>query len=211
MAAEAKVQSGNRVETQGNTLHLPRYVQGNRSLQWWGVFFVVVIELTIFATLFSSYFYLRAAVEQWPPDGIGLPEMGLPLVATFVLLVGVWFARDSVRSIRRNDEAGLQRNLAILILIGLVYIALRTVEFDGATHGFTTNAYSSIFWTVVWFHVAHVIGSILMAGALFVAARQGHFHGEKSTAIEGNAQLWTFGAAVNIAVFVVLYLSPIWL
>ena len=59
----------------------------SKPLAWWGMMTIIATESMVFVGLLSSYLFLRASSQQWPPLGIPLPE--IPKTAVFsVLLIG---------------------------------------------------------------------------------------------------------------------------
>jgi cytochrome c oxidase subunit III len=195
----------------GSSDELSRYASGSQAIPWWGIFFLIVIELTVFGTLISSYFYLRAAVEVWPPDGIEPSSLLLPTLNSLFFALSVIPMARSVRCAKNGDRRGLLLNLAAGFVMGLVFLVLKIVEYSDSPYTWATNAYGSIVWTMIGFHSAHVLATLLKSGAIWVAAYQDYFNERRHSAVEGNALYWYFVVGIWAPLYVVIYLSPRWL
>ena len=57
-----------------------------RSTAWWGMVVLIMTEAMIFATLLSSYLFIRAASKEWPPHPIEAPELTIVWLFTAILL-----------------------------------------------------------------------------------------------------------------------------
>jgi cytochrome c oxidase subunit I+III len=207
-------ESSTATVTVGGSSHttvLPRWVSGSRSVGWWGILFLVIIEVTVFGSLISSYFYLRAGVPQWPPDGIEPSELFLPTLNSILLLASVIPMYWAVKQIKQGSRKNLLIGLATVFFIGLIFLVLKYVEYSDKPYTWETNAYGSIVWTVVGFHTAHVIATMLKIAAIWVAAWKGFFNAERHVAVEGNALYWYFVVGIWAPLYVMLYWAPRWL
>ncbi|MBX3001224.1 MAG: heme-copper oxidase subunit III [Caldilineaceae bacterium] len=202
-----------RVETRQriDASNLPRYVTGPRAVGWWGVAFLVVIELMVFGSLVSSYFYLAGNSPQWPQDGLKPPELLLPTITTLVLLAGVIPMAWGVKGIQKGSALRLKTGLVLSFLIGATYLVLKYVEYSDLDYTWATNAYASIVWTMIGFHSAHVLATLLFMAAVFVLAQQGYFREDRHVAVQCNALYWYFICGSWPLLYVVLYWSPRWL
>lgn len=189
----------------------PRYVSGSRAIGWWGILFLVIIELTVFGSLITSYFYLRANVPEWPPDGIHPPELFLPTVNSILFLTSVIPMAWATRGIKQGKPGRLKIGFAIAFAIGLVFLVLKYIEYSGKSYTWETNAYGSITWTIIGFHSAHVIATLLKTAAIWVLAYQGYFNEERHVAVEGNALYWYFVVGIWVPLYFVLYWAPRWI
>src|SRR4051794_36240830 len=71
-----------------------------RSVGWWGMVLLIATEATIFASLFASYFFIRAAAPEWPPHGIEAPELTRIIFFSFILVgssVPIVIAESAIR------------------------------------------------------------------------------------------------------------------
>jgi cytochrome c oxidase subunit III len=182
---------------------------GARPSGWWGMVLLIATESTLFALLLATYFYLRfTAVGSWPPDGIADPKLLEPLLATLVVVVAALpFAWASAAAGRLRPGAA-RLGLAAGIGIGLGFLVFQYVLVDESLDRFRpeTNAYGSIFYTLVGLHFVHVAGGILLA--IWALARTWRFDRTAVVTVRVTALYWYFLAVVAAVVFLTLYLSP---
>lgn len=187
---------------------LPSVLSGTGAPVWWAMIVLVVIETTVFATLISSYLYLRFRAQSWPPEGIPQPDLLLPILNTGVLLassVAVFWGSNGVK---KGDLRRLKLGIGVGIVLEVVFFALKLVLSSGLEYGFTTHAYGSIFSAIDRFHTVHVFVAILMASVAEVLALRGYFAPQRRLGIQAVNIYWQFVAIVWIPVFVVLFLVP---
>jgi heme/copper-type cytochrome/quinol oxidase subunit 3 len=175
---------------------------------WWGMAVFMATEATLFGSLIGSYFYLRFTSTQWPQGGIAPPSVSLPLALTAGLLLSglpMWGA--SAAALRgRTRAAWLLIALALAMQAG--YWAVQLVSYIDDQHTFdpTTNAYGSIYFTLLGAHHAHVLVGMLLNLWLLVRLLGG-LTDYRVTAVRAIALYWYVVNA--IAVFVVLtQISP---
>ena len=189
---------------------LPEYAFGHRSVMWWGVLGMIVIEGTMFAMLIGAYFYLRGRVPNWPP-GAKPPDLFYGTLNTFVLLVSVlpnvWYQRASERLDLRKVRLGLLLSLAFAV----AFLVLRVYEFRTLNVQWTTNAYGSVVWTLLGMHTVHlvtdVIDSVVLTVLLFTDKREG----KRFVDVSENAFYWYFVVIAWLPIYAVLYWLPRWL
>lgn len=169
---------------------------------------LVVIESTVFASLVTSYFYLKSQAPEWPLSGHKPPDLLLPSINAVILWASIapmWWAE---RGILQGDRRRLLIGLLISIALGIVFIVLKVVEYSDKPYIWSTDAYGSIVWTITGFHTAHLIAAVLKSGAIAVVAWQGHFTAQRHVAVQGNALYWYFVAGAWVPLFSTIYLSP---
>jgi cytochrome c oxidase subunit III len=182
--------------------------RGARAPGWWGMALFILAELTLFGTALASYLYLRFRAPTWPPPGVERPDVVLGAIAT-VLLVGsslpmLW----AERGIERGNVVRMRIGIAISIVLAIGFLAIQGYEYASASFSWRTDAYGSLFFTILSLHGLHVIGAILMVAWLEARSFAGHFNGEHHAAVQAGALYWHFVDLVWLAIFAVLYLSP---
>ncbi|MGC5021305.1 cytochrome c oxidase subunit 3 [Micromonospora sp. DT47] len=183
-----------------------------RSTGWWGMVMFVATEATLFACLLGSYFYLRFQYgPQWPPGGIGAPELLKPLVMTAVLLPSslpmVWAERGS----RHGQLWRLRCGLAATMVLGVTFLALQAIEYAEKLRHFTmtTDVYGSLFYLITGFHGLHVLVGLTMIGWLLATSLGGgSFGAHRHERVRNGAIYWHFVDAVWAAILFTIYLSP---
>ena len=175
---------------------------------WWGILGAVAIEGAVVATLLTSYFYLSARAEIWPPPGVEPPPL---LWSTLVLVilplssVTMWWAG-------KGSDAGNKRQLAIGVTasVALASLALVIRSFQIAAFDFkwSDHAYGSIVWTITGFHFTHVVSEIVGTAVVAVLAWRGYFTPERQLGVVVDTLYWYFVAGVFLPIYLVLYWAP---
>jgi heme/copper-type cytochrome/quinol oxidase subunit 3 len=114
------------------------------------------------------------------------------------------------RGIRKGQRWRLRAGLTITLVLGLGFLAMQAWEYseDLKKHTLTTDAYSSLFYTITGFHGFHVAVGLLMVGWLLAASLRGSFGYRRHERVRLTAIYWHFVDLVWVAIFLSLYLSP---
>ena len=178
---------------------------------WWAMALVCLTELSLFAYLIASYFYLGARSPSWPPPGIHPPKLLLPIVMTGVLLLSsgaMYWGEEGIKRGRRNQLAA---GLVGTMLLGLGFLAIFAYEYrDKLRFEFRpqSHAYASLFYTITSFHAAHVLFGILLIGYTLVRSFAGHFSATERLGVAVTSLYWHFVGVVWLLIFTCLYLGP---
>lgn len=187
---------------------LPVLLTGSRSPVWWAIVLLVLIESIVFATLLTSYAYLRVSTPAWPPESIPVPGLRLPIINSLVLLMSSVAVYWASKALRNGDVRKLKLGLAAGILLEVTFLTVKLIESGGYDFSWDTNAYTSIFLGTTNLHSLHVIVAIIMAVATEILAFNGYFTRERRVGMQVVSFYWQFVAAVWVPVFIVLYLLP---
>lgn len=191
---------------------LPRLVSGGAAPAYWGMWMLIATEAMLFAILISSYFFIRFQADPtWPPDGISIPTLELPLLMTAILWSSTIPVHIADRGIRAGNQTRLRLGLAIAFLLGAIFLAMQLfVEYPEKLHEFTptTNAYGSLFFTLTGFHGAHVAGGLAFSLWTQVRAWRGDFSADRHLTVQLFAMYWHFVDVVWLFVLSTIYLSP---
>jgi heme/copper-type cytochrome/quinol oxidase subunit 3 len=191
---------------------LPRHVSGSSSPGWWGMVMLIATEAMLFGTLIASYFYLRfRSGPVWPPDGIEVPTLGLPLLMSVILWSSSIPVHIADRAIRQNRQGLTRLGLAAGFVLGAVFLTMQVaIEYPEklAEFGPTTNAYGSLFFTLTGFHGTHVLIGLIISLWTQVRAWGGAFDAARHVTIQNFALYWHFVDVVWLFVLLTIYLSP---
>ena len=179
----------------------------HRNNGWWAMIFVVLTEGALFAYLLFAYYYLAVQPHaEWPPGGPMSFRLALP--NTLILLASSGAAIWAETGIRRNNTWRLSAGLLAAFVLGTIFVCVQLVEWHDKPYGFATDAYSSLYFTVTGFHMAHVVVGLLMLAALFVWSVLGMFDRWRHAPISVGTLYWHFVDAVWLAVFLTFYVTP---
>lgn len=191
------------------TQKLPVGAIDTRASGWWAMIFTVFTEASLFAYLLFSYYYL--AVQPHLPDTFpqgGPPSLSLALPDTVILLVSSAAVAWAQFNIERNDKRHLVWGLGIAAVLGMVFVVVQTFEWASKTFVLSSSPYSSLYFTVTGFHMAHVVVGVCVLWALFLWSALGYFNRVRYAHIHIGALYWHFVDVVWIFVFFTFYVTP---
>ncbi|MFN0149795.1 MAG: heme-copper oxidase subunit III [bacterium] len=175
-----------------------------------GIWLFLASEVMLFGALFSSLIVLRMGSSNWPH---GSQILNVPiatfntmvLIASSVTMVMAW------ASLKMKNLAAYKRNMAITVLCGLIFLAVKAYEYNEKfKHGYfpSTHNFFATYFTLTGLHGLHVIGGILVnAWFLLVGVRMWETEPERLTnRIEIAGLYWHFVDLVWIFLFPILYL-----
>jgi cytochrome c oxidase subunit 3 len=187
--------------------HLPFNLDNRRAPIWWGWVGLIVIEITVFGSLIISFFYLKMFSAEWPMGGVGRPDLLLPTIGTVLLLMSAVPAYWGDHRGRKGDLRSLRIGLAIGLVLIATFLGLKIYEYGNAGYSWDTNAYGSVVFFIIGFHMSHVMALILKTGIVLAAATRGHFNKQRTVGIQTNGMYWYFVVIVWLPLYFTLYLS----
>src|SRR3954466_3395424 len=108
---------------------LEPHVLDHRSPIWWGNLMLLFIETTMFAILVACYLYYRVVdFDQWPPSRVdqyptlqkALPDLALPTVNLFVILLSalpmIWVDKSCLK----RKTWAVKLGLVLCLILGIV-------------------------------------------------------------------------------------------
>jgi cytochrome c oxidase subunit 3 len=188
---------------------LPVGAIDTRATGWWAMIFVVFTEASLFAYLLFSYFYL-AVQPHAPgtfPDG-GLPDLTLAIPNTAILLLSSVAVGWAQFSIERDNNRRLCAGLLIAAILGMIFLVVQYFEWVQKPFALASSTYSSLYFVITGFHMAHVVVGVIVLWCLFAWSAMGYFNRVRYAHIHIGALYWHFVDAVWIAVFFTFYVTP---
>lgn len=196
-----------RIAVQGK---LPVGAIDTRASGWWAMIFVVFTEASLFAYLLFSYFYLAVQphVPGTFPEG-GDPSLALAVPNTIILLLSSVAVGWAQFNIEHDKKWRLALGLGIAAVLGMIFLVVQYFEWAGKSFSLASSSYSSLYFTVTGFHMAHVVVGVIMLWSLFAWSLMGYFNRVRYAHIHIGALYWHFVDAVWLAVFFTFYLTPL--
>jgi heme/copper-type cytochrome/quinol oxidase subunit 3 len=178
----------------------------NNKLAMW-VF--LASDCLLFGALISTFLLYKNKVEAFPNADIF--DIPFTSVSSFVLLMSSLTMVLGVSAIQRGDHRSTRIWIAATATLGAIFISGQIYEFtvfyrEGM--GFTTNTFSSAFYTLTGFHGAHVTGGIIMLVSALVLSARGALTQDRAETLEIIGLYWHFVDIVWIVIFAVVYLIP---
>jgi heme/copper-type cytochrome/quinol oxidase subunit 3 len=175
---------------------------------WWGMAIFLATESALFGSLIGSYFYLEFTSAQWPQGGIEPPSAALPLALTAGLVFTSVPMLGATVAARRGRARAAWLLIALALGLQAGYWTVQLISYIDDLHTFdpTTNAYGSIYFTLLGAHHAHVLIGMLLD--LWLLARLlGGLTNYRVIAVRAIALYWHVVNAIAIAV-VLTQVSP---
>ncbi len=157
---------------------LPVGAIDTRASGWWAMIFIVFTEASLFAYLLFSYYYL--AVQPHLPGTF--PQGGAPSLALALpehdhparFRASRWRGRNSTSSI---TTSGIWCwGLGIGAVLGMIFLVVQIFRMGRRNRsGLSSSPYSSLYFTITGFHMAHVVVGVCMLWALLCLVGAGLF------------------------------------
>jgi heme/copper-type cytochrome/quinol oxidase subunit 3 len=192
------------------TAELPSVLSGGRSPLWWAVLLLVAIESMVFGSLFAGYFYLRIGHTVWPPPGIPLPDLLLPLINTGVLAASSGAVFYAMTSLKKGRMRPFKLWLGGGVVLEIIFLIIKVIESRDLGRGWSSHAYWSIYWSISGLHSIHVTAAIIMGVAVLILALRGYYTPERRVGVQAVSMYWQFVAIIWIPVVLMLYFVPRW-
>jgi cytochrome c oxidase subunit III len=189
---------------------LPVGAMDTRASGWWAMIFTVFTEASLFSYLLFSYYYL-AVQPHLPgtfPEG-GQPDLTLAIPNTLILLASSVAVGWAQLGIEHGNKWRLVWGLGAGAVLGLIFLVIQVFEWAQKPFGLSSTPYSSLYFVITGFHMAHVVVGVLMLSALTWWSAKGYFNSRRFAHIHIGALYWHFVDAVWLAVFFTFYLTPL--
>jgi heme/copper-type cytochrome/quinol oxidase subunit 3 len=137
-----------------------------RPAAWWGMMMLIASEGTILVAMIATYLYLRATTTLgWPPRGVPEPAWIAPVIFAFVLAASSVPMQLASRS--ANQGRVVAAPIWILVALGfqIAYLAYQLPSYRDQLRQvpISTNAYTSIYYTLLGADHAHVVIGVLLS------------------------------------------------
>ncbi len=171
-----------------------------------GMWLLVVGELIIFGGLIACYLLYRLRYPEWE-EAASHTNMLLGAINTFVLLTSSYTVVLAHKAAIHENVSKARTFLLITILLGLVFLGIKVVEYSEKIAAGYTIAGPSLFWsfyyTATGLHALHVIVGMI---ALFVI-RQQIRSGPYLHRVELGALYWHMVDIIWIFLFPLFYIA----
>jgi cytochrome c oxidase subunit I+III len=197
---------------------LPNVVTGHVSPLWWGIIWLIVIEIVVLGSLLFGYYYLRLGLPEWPPleavppawppAGFPDPPLLLPIIAGALLLASAIPIFLGNRFIRRGNARSLLVSMVIATALALASLVVSLVHYMDRPFHWTDHAYASIVWVLGGYIFAHVVVLILFAAPMLVLEWRGYFDAQRHAPVQSFAMFWYYVLVAWVVYFVTVYVTP---
>jgi heme/copper-type cytochrome/quinol oxidase subunit 3 len=173
-----------------------------------GIWLFLASELMLFAGLFSSYVLLRTGSFDWPRHALPIALATINtavLIASSLTMVMAWAA------LKMNDRGRHRIYLGTTIVLGLIFLALKFVEYAEHIRAGelpSHNTFFAIYYVLTGVHALHILGGVVVMlyflgpGAKLWDRNPAQF----TNRIESTGLYWHFVDFIWIFLFPMLYL-----
>ena len=167
-------------------------------------------ECLLFGGLISTYMLYRGRTNGGPsPESVF--DIPFTSASSFVLLMSSLTMVLAVSAISRGEAQKMRLWLTTTGVLGALFVAGQVYEFTAFYRkglGFTTNLFSSSFYTLTGFHGVHVTVGVIMLLSIVVISARSNWGRERAEAVEIAGLYWHFVDIVWIIIFTLIYLIP---
>ncbi|HUR17321.1 MAG TPA: cytochrome c oxidase subunit 3 [Acidimicrobiales bacterium] len=162
-------------------------------------------ELMFFSGLFAAYFTLRATNPEWPPDSVHL-NVARTAFFTALLVASSLTMHVAVGAAEVSDQRRAVLWTLITVLLGGLFITNQAVEYAGLDFTHTSDAYGSMFFLMTGFHGLHVLGGLVLMGAVLAVGAGASGRLPLADPLTVTGYYWHFVDVVWVAMFATIYL-----
>lgn len=173
-----------------------------------GMKLFIITEATLFAILFAAYYYLGPGSHRWLVEAPPKLHFALPMLAILMISsVVIWWGEEQIK--QANFAVG-RIALLVTIALGVLFLVLSYFDYSEELRHVTprTDAYGSIFYTIVSLHVAHLLLGLLMLAWVYFLPRLGPSLHPPHRPFHNASMYWHFVDTVWIIIVLVLFVWP---
>ncbi len=98
--------------------------------------------------------------------------------------------------------------LVVGIVLGAIFVVVQYFEWMDKPFTLSSTSYSSLYFIVTGFHMAHVVAGLVILLALTVWSALGYFGPGRTAPVSIGIIYWHFVDAVWLTVFFTFYVTP---
>lgn len=175
----------------------------------WGMLLFIIMEALLFVMLIWAYYYVAKGNDPWkvemtPPLNYSLPMLGVMVLSSIVLYAGE-------KKVRQRSYGGGRLAVVLTIILGLGFLYLGWRNFAEYSVHLTaqTDAYGSIFYTIIGTYMVHlIVGLLMLFWLLLLAKRWEPAQHSPHRPFHNTALFWHFLTVLWFVIVAVLYIAP---
>jgi len=179
-----------------------------------GMLFFIGSEIALFGSFFMAYFFIRVVhatdFETWRTAFGEAVPVKVALINSLILFSSSATIHFAEVGLKKNRRRMLVWFLAATLVLGLTFLSIQIHEYGNLLTndhiGPSTNAYSSIFFSITGLHGSHVLVGAIMLTVLLVRSIRGHYSPESHKGFQAMAIYWHFVDVVWVFVISLIYL-----
>ncbi len=167
-------------------------------------------DCMFFGTLISTHLIYRKIYPQGPIDPVSIFNIELTTFSTFVLLMSSLLMALAVSAMHKNQISSFRRNVAGVILFGMIFLGCQVFEFYEFVHNsgmtISNSLFGSTFYLLTGTHGTHVAIGILWLFSMLVYSFTGKMKHDHAIDVEVAGLYWHFVDIIWLIIFPAIYL-----
>lgn len=172
------------------------------------IWIFILAELSVFAIFFVAYAFTRMNNPELFNLYQATLDRGAALINTLALITSSYFVVRALAAIRVDEGERCARWLGLAILMGLVFLGVKGLEYAhhfGQGITLSTNRFYMFYLSLTFFHFMHVILGLVILLAVALKARKGDYDAQEHTGVETGASYWHMVDLVWLILFPLVY------
>jgi len=173
------------------------------------IWILIFLEVITFMIALSVFTYMRGQNAALFARSQAMLSPLLGTINTIVLLSSGFFMAEAVRKLRAGMLKQSQRYTMITILLGLVFIAIKSFEYSQKIEhgiGLEYNAFFTFYWLLTGFHLIHVTVGIVILIFIYHSLKKGRYDARDHEDVDTGAAFWHMCDLIWMLLFPMLYL-----
>ncbi len=169
---------------------------------------IIFLELITFGAALIAMVYSGNQEAEIFHESRLLLNVTYGTLNTIFLLTSGFFMAATVIELKLNQKQKALKYLLITMLFGLLFLVLKTVEYQAKINAgldMSYNTFFTFYWMLTLFHVIHVIVGLVILTSVYFGIKK-----ENSTTkiedVEASAAFWHMCDLIWLLLFPVIYL-----
>jgi nitric oxide reductase NorE protein len=174
-----------------------------------GVWVFIIADMGAFALFFLIFTVGRMGDPALYEESRQQLSASLGLLNTLILLTSSYFMVRAVEAARREDRAGVSRNLALTIVIGLGFAVTKIIEYSAkadAGISLVSNEFFTYYFVFTGIHFLHFLIGIGALAMMLAKSRRDSLDDKFRVWTESVGCYWHMVDLLWIMLFPMLYL-----
>lgn len=177
-----------------------------------GITILQISWMMTFIALIVVYWQLGFS-EGWRPSADLAPNPIIPAVATLVIIISGYFARQGWKialhteaKSKVNHQPAFQQPWLIAIILGFIFFGMMIQQLFAIPFGDAPELrFTMIYRLMIGYHALHALVTLLMMGHIYRSGADHRYNEANYWALEGMAKLWYFVIIAWLLFYAVLY------
>ena len=176
---------------------------------WWGQLLLATIEGVMFCGLIAMYYYIRLTMDTWPPPGVARPEQVSPAICVVLLLASCIGSYVASEAAKKNNRRRMIFGLALNLVFATAAMTLRAINWSYWNFKWTTTAYGSITWGIMFVHTLDVVADMVFTAVLMVILVRGRYGPRQRLGVHVDSVVWYCLVAIWIPLYITVFWGPV--